>query len=155
MRASDSDRERVAEILRDAHGEGRLNQDELMLRLEATYAARTYQDLDGVIDDLPVVRRPAVQVADQVNRRPRSAPVPQRRFTPRRMARVFLNINWWAYGAAVALCVVIWFLIFVATDNGMQYLWPLWVAGPWGVLLAAGELGYRSKWPSDRPPSSP
>jgi hypothetical protein len=150
MRASDSDRERVVEILRDAHTEGRLDQDELMNRVEAAYEARTYRELDGVIDDLPIARRQPAPLVPQLNRLPRSAPEPARRMTMQRVVRTFLNVNWWVYGATVALSMVIWLLVLVATDVGVQYFWPLWVAGPWGVVLGAGELAYRSKW-GDRP----
>jgi hypothetical protein len=53
MRASDQDRERVAEILRDAAGEGRLDIDELDERLEAVYSAKTYAELEPITHDLP------------------------------------------------------------------------------------------------------
>ena len=56
MRISDADRHQVAEILREAAGEGRLDLDELDERLEATYAARTYADLVPITHDLPVAR---------------------------------------------------------------------------------------------------
>jgi hypothetical protein len=54
LRISDADRHRVAEILREAAGEGRLDLTELDERLEATYAARTYADLVPITHDLPV-----------------------------------------------------------------------------------------------------
>jgi hypothetical protein len=53
MRASDADRERVAEVLRTAAAEGRLELRELDERLAAVYAARTYADLEPVTHDLP------------------------------------------------------------------------------------------------------
>jgi hypothetical protein len=53
LRISDADRHRVAEILREAAGEGRLDLDELDERLEAAYAARTYADLVPITSDLP------------------------------------------------------------------------------------------------------
>jgi Domain of unknown function (DUF1707) len=56
LRASDSDRERVAERLHQAMAEGRLDQDELEERLEALYGARTYGELDALLGDLPVNR---------------------------------------------------------------------------------------------------
>ena len=57
LRASDSDREQIAEQLRHATAEGRLSADELGQRLEALYAARTYGELDALVTDLPVERR--------------------------------------------------------------------------------------------------
>src|SRR5438045_325217 len=53
LRASDADRERIAERLRHATAEGRLLAEELEERLEATFTARTYGELDAVVDDLP------------------------------------------------------------------------------------------------------
>ncbi len=54
LRISDQDRHQVAEILRQAAGEGRIDLDELDQRLEATYNARTYGDLVPITADLPV-----------------------------------------------------------------------------------------------------
>ena len=53
MRVSDSDRERAADLLREAAGHGRITMDELDERLELTYAAKTYADLTAVTRDLP------------------------------------------------------------------------------------------------------
>lgn len=53
MRASDIDRERFAERLRDAAGEGRLTMDELEERLELVYSAKTFAQLEPVVKDLP------------------------------------------------------------------------------------------------------
>jgi hypothetical protein len=54
LRASDADREQVAERLRHATAEGRLGGHELEERLEALYAARTYGELDALLIDIPV-----------------------------------------------------------------------------------------------------
>ncbi|TVZ89413.1 DUF1707 domain-containing protein [Streptomyces sp. BK340] len=53
LRASDADRERVSEVLRDALAEGRLDMEEFEERLEATYKARTYAELTPITRDLP------------------------------------------------------------------------------------------------------
>jgi len=53
LRASDADRERVAETLREAAGDGRLSMEELDERLEAVYAAKTYAELEPITRDLP------------------------------------------------------------------------------------------------------
>ncbi|MFD7018123.1 DUF1707 domain-containing protein [Streptomyces sp. NPDC059161] len=53
MRASDAERERVAESLRDAMAEGRLDMDEFEHRLEAAYKARTHGELEPLVRDLP------------------------------------------------------------------------------------------------------
>jgi hypothetical protein len=53
LRISDQDRHQVAEVLREAAGEGRIDLEELDQRLEATYSARTYADLVPITLDLP------------------------------------------------------------------------------------------------------
>ena len=53
MRVSDSDRERAADVLREAAGHGRITMDELDERLELAYAAKTYADLAALTHDLP------------------------------------------------------------------------------------------------------
>ena len=54
MRASDADREKVADVLREAYAEGRLTRVEHEERLAETYQATTYGDLIPVMRDLPV-----------------------------------------------------------------------------------------------------
>ncbi|MFI7635573.1 DUF1707 domain-containing protein [Nonomuraea sp. NPDC049400] len=54
MRVSDGDRERTTQQLQHAFSEGRLTQLELEDRLEIALTAKTYGDLLGLIDDLPV-----------------------------------------------------------------------------------------------------
>lgn len=53
MRAGDSDRQAVVDQLKTALDEGRLDLSEYDERLQRTYAAKTYEDLDGLLDDLP------------------------------------------------------------------------------------------------------
>ncbi|MDK1476580.1 DUF1707 domain-containing protein [Streptomyces sp. 549] len=55
--ASDADRDRVAQILRDAFAEGRLDADEHAERLDAAYSARTNGQLEPLLRDLPAGRR--------------------------------------------------------------------------------------------------
>lgn len=57
-RASDADREQVAERLRVAATEGRLQDDEFEERLASTFSARTYGELDRVVSDLPAPPAP-------------------------------------------------------------------------------------------------
>jgi hypothetical protein len=53
LRASDADRDAVAERLRAAAVEGRLEPDELEQRLHVAFRARTYGELNGLLVDLP------------------------------------------------------------------------------------------------------
>ncbi|PSL01770.1 cell wall-active antibiotic response 4TMS protein YvqF [Haloactinopolyspora alba] len=67
LRCSDVDRERVAEALRQAATDGRLTLTELDERIDATFQARTYGDLQPITRDLPQGPYPV----------PGAAPAPQ------------------------------------------------------------------------------
>jgi len=54
LRASDADRERHAEVLRKAAGEGRLTMDELDERLTTVYESRTHSELQRLVADVVV-----------------------------------------------------------------------------------------------------
>lgn len=71
MRASDAERERIAELLREAVAEGRLEMDEFEQRLETAYTARTHGELEPLVQDLPA---PGTAVAPVGS----SAPAPLR-----------------------------------------------------------------------------
>ncbi|MCD9141546.1 DUF1707 domain-containing protein [Streptomyces albireticuli] len=53
MRASDAERERITEALREAVAEGRLDMEEFEQRLDAAYKARTRGELEPLVRDLP------------------------------------------------------------------------------------------------------
>ncbi|WP_116111512.1 MULTISPECIES: DUF1707 SHOCT-like domain-containing protein [Amycolatopsis] len=63
MRASDADRERVAQVLHNALAEGRITVQELEERLDTVYAAKTLAELEPPVADLPGVPSAAVQPA--------------------------------------------------------------------------------------------
>jgi hypothetical protein len=65
LRAADADRDRAAEILRQAAAEGRITFAELDQRINQAYAAKTFADLETVTSDLPGPRvsAPAPAVA--------------------------------------------------------------------------------------------
>jgi hypothetical protein len=58
LRASDADRERTAELLRRAAGEGRLTLEELDERLDTVYETRTQRELDRLTADIIVKDAP-------------------------------------------------------------------------------------------------
>lgn len=69
MRVSDADRHKVADVLRQAAGEGRLDLDELDERLELAFGAKTYADLVPITADLhlaPATDVPATRLGPQV-----------------------------------------------------------------------------------------
>jgi hypothetical protein len=55
VRASDRDRDRTAELLREHHAAGRLDPQEFAERLDLVYAAKTVDDLDVLVADLPKI----------------------------------------------------------------------------------------------------
>lgn len=67
LRASDADRERVVDRLRDAVAEGRLDMDEFEERLEAAYKSRTYTELEPLTQDLPALGATAPMAAAPVD----------------------------------------------------------------------------------------
>jgi len=71
LRASDRDRDRTAEHLRRAAGDGQLTVDELDERLQATHLARTRADLEQLTADLQ-----PVEDHGQADLRPAAAPAP-------------------------------------------------------------------------------
>ncbi|MET7765595.1 DUF1707 domain-containing protein [Streptomyces sp. NPDC005393] len=84
MRASDAERERVAEALREAVAEGRLDMEEFEERLEAAYEARTHAQLEPLVRDLPVPGSAALgalsaPVGDRTGRRERIGGAPTSR----------------------------------------------------------------------------
>jgi hypothetical protein len=82
LRASDADREHVAEVLGRAFAEGRLSTEEHSERLEAGYAAKTMGELRALVEDLPVEFAPhtaddlsAARPEDAALRYPAAEPV--------------------------------------------------------------------------------
>jgi hypothetical protein len=74
LRASDADREHIAELLGRAFAEGRLSSEEHSERLEATYAAKTLGELRPLIADLPVeFAPPSVPTGSQAASQPSDA----------------------------------------------------------------------------------
>ncbi|MET9147914.1 MULTISPECIES: DUF1707 domain-containing protein [unclassified Streptomyces] len=76
LRASDADRDRIADMLRDALAEGRLTADEHAERVEGVLNAKTVGELEVFVQDLPAAHqgRPAPAYAP---RRPAEDDIPQ------------------------------------------------------------------------------
>ncbi len=133
LRASDAERDAVADRLRGAHAEGRLSVEELYERLDAALAARTRGDLAPLTADLPRPGTAPARTGDEPTARP-----------PARTGRggaAALRAAWGVWLAAVLVNVVIWGI--VSLSQGWVYFWPAWVAGPWGAVLLAGTLSGR------------
>ncbi|MER5856586.1 MULTISPECIES: DUF1707 SHOCT-like domain-containing protein [unclassified Streptomyces] len=77
LRASDADRDRVADILREALAEGRLTADEHAERVEGALHAKTVGELEVFIRDLPAGhRRRSAPACTPVPSRPTPGAVP-------------------------------------------------------------------------------
>lgn len=133
MRAGDGDREAVAERLRGALNEGRLDLHEYDERLQRAYAAKTYGELDELLADLPgTVPLERSQVVPAGVRPDLDRPGPDGRY-PDATRRWLIDV-WDNYAGVVAITVGIWAVICVMSQE-LLYFWPGWVAGPWGAVL--------------------
>ncbi len=115
MRLSDRDRDAIAERLRDALAEGRLERSEFDERLGRVLRAKTHGEVKDLTSDLPA---------------PVTAPV---------RARWSLGQH---LRAAVASTRVLWgiWAVVLVTGGGEQGWWPLYVSVPW-ILSRAGVRG--------------
>jgi uncharacterized membrane protein YdbT with pleckstrin-like domain len=119
LRASDQDREHVAERLRNATAEGRLLAEELEERLGSALRARTYGELDSLVADIP------------------RGPVDRRRSGSVR--------TWVAPALALAVAMAVVFALVLAVVfivTGVLAVWMLWVAAGWW-FFGRGRHGHR------------
>jgi len=110
LRASDGDREQVAERLRQAAAEGRLLEEELEGRLAHALRARTYAELDPLVADLPGGR-----------------PVARRRRNVSPVATV-------AVTAVVAVVVLAVIALAVMVITGLAAAWAMWALVAWWLF---------------------
>ncbi|SFC70420.1 protein of unknown function [Micromonospora sediminimaris] len=147
MRAADADRQAVAERLRVALDEGRLDLHEYDERLQRAYAARTYAELDALVSDLPVPggavlptpRQPNVPVPAEAGRGP--------------TARWLVEV-WEPWLKVVGIVVTVWAVSSLAAGE-VLYFWPGWVAGPWGAVVLVRTVtgltsGEPARWAAER-----
>lgn len=132
MRAADADRERVAEQLRSAHADGRVDLTEYDERVQRAWAARTYGELDALTADMPQARPPTPKAGPEVRQ-------PHRQCGNGRGGRAMVSA--WAGVSLVNL--MIWAVVCLSTMSWI-YPWWIWVAGPWGAMHFARWLGDRA-----------
>ena len=99
LRAADADRDRLAERLRKAHAEGRLDIGEFQQRLERCYDAKTLGELSELVRDLP---------RQDERSRPRS-------------------FGWLRLLPLVPLAPVLLVLIAISAATGHHHLFVLWI----------------------------
>jgi hypothetical protein len=117
----------VAARLSEAHAEGRLTLVEFDERVRDAWAARTAAELEPLTSDLPAAVPDAAAVP----------PVPRAR---RGDAGLRAAVAVWA--AVSVLNLAIWLAVSVGTGAPL-YPWWVWVAGPWGMMLAVRALSGR------------
>ncbi|MCK2215107.1 DUF1707 domain-containing protein [Actinomadura sp. ATCC 31491] len=123
MRASDADRDRVAAVLREHTAQGRITMDEFNERLEQLYKSKTYGELAKLTSDLPDVDLRHRQLA-----KAEQAPA------KRAANHAGMKAAWGAWAMASGINWVIWLIVSVSSGE-LIYPWPMWVMGPWGVIL--------------------
>ncbi|WP_433313226.1 DUF1707 SHOCT-like domain-containing protein [Micromonospora sp. CA-269861] len=135
MRAADSDRAAVADRLRVALDEGRLDLHEYDERLQRAYAARTYADLEALLTDLPPVTPAQRSGLAPAAGSAVSLPGDQFDQAPTRgVAARWLAEVWFPYLQVIPIVVAIWAVTSLLSQD-LLYFWPGWVAGPWGAVL--------------------
>jgi hypothetical protein len=155
LRASDADRERFVEALRQHHVDGRLTAEELEERAGRAYAARTFGDLDALAADLPPLPSPTPAPAappprpDLADLPPRMRPLGPRQAAAK--ATLLRTILWFA--TVSLMLIAIWAL------TGREYFWPVWpilgfsIAIIWQAFAVWGPRPYddRDRHRPDRP----
>jgi hypothetical protein len=110
LRIGDAEREKTAEILRDAHAAGRLDAEEFQERLDRCLAAKTDGELRQLVQDLPGVGAPEHSRG--------SAPgyfrVPLRWVMPAVAVVVAISVIGAVIHAAFHLIIPVFILLFIA-----------------------------------------
>jgi hypothetical protein len=130
-RVGDAERNRTAELLKEAHVAGYLTFADIDERLDAALAARTRDDLERLVADLPPEWRQRQAHATAVE----PAPAERSRAAP--------SAAWWLVPLAV---VLVGMIVIGLVTRGVFFPWPLlW------ILLIFGRRRARRDW---RPPRS-
>jgi hypothetical protein len=128
IRASDSDREVVAERLSSALTEGRLSMQEYDDRLGQAFQAVTYGELADLLTDLP---RTGAGAGTKPQPAARSSATPMAKLStfPK-----WLRILWTIWAVKVSLNLAVWVMLSIS-DMSPVYFWPMWIIVPPGAAL--------------------
>ena len=139
MRASDADRERTAELLREHHAVGRLTAEEFDSRLDKVFTAATLGELDALLADMPAIdlyQLPSAGIRPGSVARARNR---ERTGLDRRRGGSVVPREGAALGtfaAAGALLIAFWAIIGVTTGGLAWVPWFLLILIPWGLAIA-------------------
>jgi hypothetical protein len=128
-RAGDADRNRIADLLKEAHAVGYLTLEEVDERLGIALAARTRGELDRLVADLP----PEWRAGQERGQRPVGPPAHPRPPLPAEAV--------WLVPVAIVVTGVI---LLALLTRGFFFPWPLF----WVFFSTCGRRG-RAGW---RPP---
>jgi hypothetical protein len=132
IRASDTDRDRAATLLREHHAVGRLTSEEFHERMERAMEATTLGELDELLGDLPAID--LYQLPDASLRRapPRLGqsllPADLGGHGPARFAPGTVAMGVWA--AVTSALVAIW-AVAAVVGGGTWFPWWALIALPW------------------------
>ena len=130
MRAADSDRNQVVDLLREALDAGRLTLPEYDERVATAYRSVTYADLNGLLTDLPRSRPDGVLAIPTPKAAARIEPPADRHAHRMPLAMMIL---WTIWGAIIAVNIAVWLIVGVTAK--WVYPWPLWLLVPGAALL--------------------
>ncbi|MGY5883079.1 DUF1707 SHOCT-like domain-containing protein [Modestobacter lacusdianchii] len=141
LRAADADRSAVAEILGRHMSAGRLTVEEYDERLARAWSARTYGDLTPLTADLPEESTGtgvATPTAGPAAGHPGGAFPWVGHWGPFGGAPAGgspLRAAWRSWAATALIVLTVWALSSWGAGE-LLHFWPMWVIGPWGVVLA-------------------
>ena len=149
VRVGDPERLRIVDELQRHYVLGRLTQDELDQRVSRSLAARTFGDLEDVVNDLPFEPPPAASESSAASSKsPRD--IGDLHAGSRHLGQAGHMEPLWhttdfrahalSYGLVMALLVAIWLI----TSPG-GYFWPIWPMLGWGFGLAAHGLSRKER----------
>ena len=144
MRASDTDRERTASLLREHHAQGRLTPEEFNDRLDHVFTAKTIGELDALLADLPGIdlyRLPAagIRPAPPGALRPRSGRAGRDSAVARPgdgTVSPQTAATWATWAVISSLLLVVWLVVGFASGGAAWFPWFLFVVVPWGIAIA-------------------
>ncbi|HWF81183.1 MAG TPA: DUF1707 domain-containing protein [Streptosporangiaceae bacterium] len=157
IRASDHDRDRTANLLREHHAVGRLDPEEFAERLDKSFHAKTVEELDRLTADLPAIDLYPLPTASLPKNRVVNTGLPAASVISRagsgRAGSGRFSPGWLAAWGSWSVLFLIGFVVWVLGFGG----WPLigmaaigvvmggrWIMGPRAIGHGGsgrGELG--------------
>ncbi|QVQ51060.1 DUF1707 domain-containing protein [Spiractinospora alimapuensis] len=135
VRASDADRDQVAEVLRENYAQGRLDGEELQERLEVVYGARTLADLVPLTRDLPA--SDLSTVGRELEPRPAAGPLARQESSVLRHPAVV--VPWTVWGGVNLISFSVWGILALSLEASLP-LWWIWTLVPGGIAVAISTV---------------